>query len=60
MQLLLSLSHVQAAVERGFSINSDLLAPNLKTHWHSLVAQTVIYDIFNLLGQSVADFEIPP
>ena len=31
VQLLLTLSHGQAAVERGFSVNKDILAPNLKT-----------------------------
>ena len=30
MQLLLTMSHCQAAVERGFSVNRDVLAPNLK------------------------------
>ena len=30
IQLLLTMSHGQAAVERGFSGNKDVLAPNLK------------------------------
>ena len=30
MQLLLTLSHGQATVERGFSVNKDILTPNLQ------------------------------
>lgn len=56
IQLLLTLSHGQAAVERGFSINSDLLAPNLKTE--SLVAQRLVYDTIALSEIPVADFEL--
>ena len=58
IQHLLTLSHGQAAVERGFSINSDLLAPNLKTE--SVVAQRMVYDTVALSGLPVADFEITP
>ena len=58
MKLLLTLSHGQAAVERGFSVNKDLLAPNLKTQ--SLVSQRVIHDTIALSGLPVADFEISP
>ena len=31
MQLILTLSHGQATVERGFSVNKDILALNLNT-----------------------------
>ena len=55
IQLLLTLSHGQAAVERGFSVNSDILAPNLKTQ--SLVAQRMIFDTVALSGFPVASFE---
>ena len=30
LQLLLTLSHSQAAVERGFSVNKEVLAPNMQ------------------------------
>ena len=30
MQLLLTLSHGQATVERGFSVNKEVLTPNLQ------------------------------
>ena len=58
IKLLLTLSHGQAAVERGFSIKSGLLVPNLKTQ--SLVSQRVICDTIALSGLPVADFEITP
>ena len=36
------MSHGQAAVERGFSVNKDVLAPNLKAV--SLTALCLIHD----------------
>ena len=42
VQLLLTLSHGQGAVERGFSVNKDVLAPNLKAT--SLTALRLIHD----------------
>ena len=42
LQLLLTLSHGQAAVERGFSVNKEVLAPNLKAV--SLTALHLIHD----------------
>ena len=42
IQLLLTLSHGQAAEERGFSVNKDVLAPNLKAL--SLTALCPIHD----------------
>ena len=30
MQLLLTLSHGQATIERGFSVNKEVLTPNLQ------------------------------
>ena len=58
MQLLLTVCHGQASVERGFSINSKILVPNLKTQ--SLVAQRGIYDTVILSEIPVAKFEITP
>ena len=58
IQLLLTLSHGQAAVERGFSINSSLLEPNLKSH--SLVAQRIIYDTMIVTEMPVAKFQVTP
>ena len=42
MKILLVLSHGQASVERGFSVNKEIEVENL--HEHSLVAQRIICD----------------
>jgi len=42
MKLILVLSHGNAAVESGFSVNGDMLVENL--HEASLVAQRIVYD----------------
>lgn len=42
VKLLLILSHGQATVERGFSVNKEVMVENLKEH--SLIAQRVIHD----------------
>ena len=41
MQLILTLSHGQATVERGFSVNKEVLAPNLQET--SLVAMRLVH-----------------
>ena len=41
-KLLLCLSHGQASVERGFSVNSNLLVENM--HEDSLIAQRISHD----------------
>ena len=56
IQLLLKLSHGQAAEERGFSVNSSLLQPNFKSH--SLVAQKIIYDSVIITKQHIAKFQV--
>ena len=58
MQLLLTLSHGQAAVKRGFFVNNFLLQPNLKSL--SLVAQKMIYDIVIRTEQPIAKFQVTP
>ena len=45
---LLILSHGQATVERGFSINSQLIVENLKEE--SVVAQRIVYDAIAAAG----------
>ena len=42
VKMLLILSHGQAQVERGFSVNSQLLVDNL--HDESLIAQRIVSD----------------
>ena len=53
---LLTLSHGQAAVERGFSVNKDILAPNLKTL--SLTSIRLIHDTISTKEINIADYII--
>lgn len=45
VKLVLVLSHGQASVERGFSVNKEVMVENLREH--SLIAQQIIYDHVN-------------
>ena len=56
LQLLLTLSHSQAAVERGFSVNKEVLAPNMQEV--SLQAIRLIHSSMLAQETSVADFVI--
>ena len=46
LKIILTLSHGQAAVERGFSINKSILVDNLKTE--SLSSQRIVHDHMNV------------
>lgn len=48
IRLVLILSHGQASVERGFSINKEMMVENLKEH--SLIAQWIIHDHVRFIG----------
>ena len=48
MQLLLLLSHGQASVERGFSVNKEIATSNLMEH--NLIAHRVIKDHAQSVG----------
>lgn len=48
LQIVLILSHGNAAPERGFSVNKQIIVPNLREE--SLIAQRVIYDSIKLKG----------
>lgn len=48
IRLVLILSHGQASVERGFSINKEMMVENLKEH--SLIAQRIIHDHVRFIG----------
>ena len=50
------MSHGQAAVERGFSVNKDILAPNLKTL--SLTSIRLIHDTISTKEINIADYII--
>ena len=56
IQLLLTLSHGQAAVERGFSVNKEVLAPNLKAV--SLTALHLIHDTISEGQIEISDYII--
>ena len=56
MQLLLTLSHGQATVERGFSVNKEVLAPNLQET--SLVAMRLVHSLMQAAKCKVADFVV--
>ena len=55
MQLILTLSHGQATVERGFSMNKEVLAPNLQET--SLVAR-LVHSSMQAAKCKVADFVV--
>lgn len=48
IRFVLTLSHGNASVESGFSVNSDMLVENL--HEESLVAQRIVYDAVQSAG----------
>ena len=51
------LSHGQSAVERGFSINKELLVENLQEK--SLVSQRMVYDHINSNKINIHEYELP-
>ena len=56
VQLILTLSHGQATVERGFSVNKEVLAPNLQET--SLVAMRPVHSSMQVARCKVADFVV--
>ena len=55
-KLLLCLSHGQASVERGFSVNSNLLVENM--HEDSLTAQKSVHDHMKSLKLEAFDVKV--
>ena len=51
------LSHGQSAVERGFSVNKQLLVENLQEK--SLVSQRIVYDDINSNEIKVQEYDLP-
>ena len=49
---ILILSHGNACVEAGFSVNNDLLLPNLKQR--TIVSQSVVYDFVEQSGRPLS------
>ena len=56
MQLILTLSHGQATVERGFSVNKEVLAPKLQST--SLVAMRLVHSSMQVGKCKVGDFVV--
>ena len=56
LRILLTLSHGQAAAERGFSVNEEVLAPILQEK--SLRALRIIHSSLSAMMIEVADFQI--
>ena len=55
-KLVFTLSHGQSAVERGFSVNKELLVENLEKE--SLISQRMVYDHMTATGLKVNEFTI--
>jgi hypothetical protein len=55
-KIIFTLSHSQCAVERGFSVNKELLVENLQEM--SLIAQRIVYDQLTATKQNVHTFKI--
>ena len=55
--IIFVLSHGQSAVERGFSINKELLVENLQEK--SLVSQRMVYDHISTNKINIHEYELP-
>ena len=58
LKIVLTLSHGQASVERGFSVNKSLLVENLSAK--SLISQRIVYDHMNFHNLTPENFIINP
>ena len=56
-KLLLAICYSQAMVKRGFSINTDVVTPNLKNE--TLVSLRTVYDAINVMGIDLSCFVVP-
>ena len=52
------LSHGQSSIERGFSVNKELLVEHLNQR--TLIGQRKVYDYFSSLVIDINEYEIPP
>ena len=53
---IFKMCHGQSSVERGFRVNKELLATNLKQHL--IIGQRLVYDAINYLDTKLYDFKI--
>ena len=56
-KLLVAISHSQSIVEKGFSINADVVTPNLKDE--TLVSPRMVHDGMNTMGIDLSKFVVP-
>ena len=56
-KLLMTISHSQSIVERGFSISADVANPNLKDE--TLVSLRMVHDGMNAMGIDLSKFVVP-
>ena len=57
-KIIFVLSHGQSQVERGFSVNKEILQDNLQEKY--LISQRLIYDTIHSTEQKLHDFAISP
>ena len=58
LKIVLTLSHGQASVERGFSVNKSLLLENLSAE--GLISRRIVYDHMNFHNLTPENFIINP
>ena len=56
-KLLLTIGHSQSSVEKGFSVNTDVAAPNLKDE--TLISLRTVYDGINAMNIDLTTFVVP-
>ena len=56
-KLLLTIGHSQSSVERSFSVNTDVAAPNLKDE--TLISLRTVYDSINAMNIDLTTFVVP-
>ena len=54
---MFTMSHGQAHIERGFSVNKEIVVANLRSK--CLCAQHLVYDAINLSGKGVHEIDLP-
>ena len=57
-QIIFALSHGQAAVERGFLINNELMVENMEEE--SLIASCFVYDTMNNSAVHFSEIRVTP
>ena len=56
-KVLQTICHSQSMMERGFSINTDIVTPNLKIE--TLISLRTVYDAINAMDIDLPSFVVP-